>query len=66
VLTTHILPAQAWTDGYYDVLGPRARQMLDHPDDAVRALAADTLREIEIFEQSAESYGYVFYVGQRT
>ena len=66
VLTTHTLPAQAWTDGYYDVLGPRARQMLDHPDAAVRALAADTLREIEIFEQSDGSYGYVFYVGQRT
>ena len=66
VLTTHTLPPQAWTDGYYDVLRPRARQMLDHPDPAVRALAADTLREIEIFEQSAGSYGYVFYVGQRT
>jgi len=66
VLATHTLPPQAWTDGYYDVLGPRARQMLDHSEPAVRALAADTLREIEIFEQSAGSYGYVFYVGQRT
>ncbi len=66
VLTTHTLPPQAWTDGYYDVLGPRARQMLDDPDPAVRALAADTLREIETFEQSDGSYGYVFYVGQRT
>ena len=66
VLTTHTLPPQAWTDGYYDVLGLRARQMLDHTDPAVRALAADTLREIEIFEQSDGSYGYVFYVGQRT
>jgi trans-aconitate methyltransferase len=65
VLTTHTLPAQAWTDGYYDVLGPRARQMLDHADLAVRELAADTLREIEIFQQSEGSYGYVFYVGQR-
>ena len=65
VLTTHALPAQAWTDGYYDVLGPRARQMLDHSDPAVRALAADTLREIDIFEQSDGSYGYVLYVGQR-
>ncbi len=65
VLTTHTLPAQAWTDGYYDILGPRARQMLQHPDAAVRGLAADTLREIEIFQQSEGSYGYVFYVGQR-
>jgi hypothetical protein len=66
VLTTHTLPPHAWTAGYYDVLGPRARQMLDHPDAAVRDLAADTLREIEIFQQSAGSYGYVFYVAQRS
>jgi cyclopropane fatty-acyl-phospholipid synthase-like methyltransferase len=65
VLTTHTLPPQAWTDGYYDVLGPRARQMLDHSDVAVRELAADTLREIEIFERSDGGYGYVFYVAQR-
>jgi trans-aconitate methyltransferase len=65
VLTTHILPAQAWTEGYYDVLGPRARLMLEHSDAKVRELAADTLREIEIFEQADGSYGYVFYVGQR-
>ena len=65
VLTTHTLPPQAWTDGYYDVLGPRAQEMLDHPDASVRALAADTLREIEIFQQSDDSYGYVFYVAQR-
>jgi trans-aconitate methyltransferase len=65
VLTTHTLPAKAWTEGYYEVLGPRAQQMLDHADAAVRELAADTLREIEIFQHSEGSYGYVFYVGQR-
>lgn len=66
VLTTHTLPPEAWTAGYYDVLGPRARQMIDHPDASVRALAAETLQEIEIFRQSDESYGYVFYVAQRS
>jgi hypothetical protein len=65
VLATHTLPAPAWVDGYYDVLGPRARQMLEHPDAVVRALAADTLQEIEIFQQADDSYGYVFYVAQR-
>ena len=65
VLATHTLPPHAWVDGYYDVLGPRARQMLDHPDAAVRALAAHTLQEIEVFQQSDASYGYVFYVAQR-
>ncbi len=65
VLATHTLPPQAWVTGYYDVLGPRARQLLDHPEASVRALAADTIREIEIFQQSDDSYGYVFYVAQR-
>lgn len=65
VLATHTLPPQAWTDGYYDVLGPRARQMLDHSEAAVRELAADTLKEIEVFGASEGSYGYVFYVAQR-
>lgn len=65
VLTTHTLPPQAWTEGYYDALEPRARQMLDHPDAAVRSLAAETLQEIEIFQRSDGSYGYVFYVARR-
>jgi cyclopropane fatty-acyl-phospholipid synthase-like methyltransferase len=65
VLATHTLPPQACVASYYDVLGPRARQLLDHQETSVRALAADTLREIEIFQQCDESYGYVFYVTQR-
>jgi SAM-dependent methyltransferase len=64
-LATHTLPREAWVDGYYDVLGPRARSLLDHPDAAVRAFAAETLREVEVFERSEESYGYVFYALQR-
>jgi trans-aconitate methyltransferase len=66
VLGTHTLPRQAWVEGYYDILGPRARGMLDHPDASVRELAVGTLQEIEIFEQSGNSYGYVFFIAQRT
>ena len=65
VLTTHTLPRRAWVDGYYDTLGPRAKALLDHPDAAVRDFAAETMREIEVFDQSEDSYGYVFYVLQR-
>jgi cyclopropane fatty-acyl-phospholipid synthase-like methyltransferase len=65
VLTTHTLPGQAWVDGYYDVLAPRARTLLNHPDAAVRDFAAETVREIEVFDRSEDSYGYVFYVLQR-
>jgi SAM-dependent methyltransferase len=64
-LTTHTLPRRAWVDGYYDVLAPRAKALLDHPDHAVRAFAAETVREIEAFECSEGSYGYVFYVLRR-
>lgn len=51
-------------DGYYDILKPRAKALLDHPDAAVRALAAETMREIDVFDRSEGSYGYVVYVLQ--
>ena len=65
VLTTHALPRQAWVDGYYDVLASRAKGLLDHPNLSVRDFASETVREIEVFERSEDSYGYVFYVLQR-
>jgi cyclopropane fatty-acyl-phospholipid synthase-like methyltransferase len=64
VLATHTLPDNAWVDGYYDVLEPRAKALLDHPDAAVRDFAAETVREISVFDRSEGSYGYVFYVLQ--
>lgn len=65
VLTTHTLPREAWVQGYYDLLEPRAKALINHPDAAVRAFAVETVKEIEIFHASEESYGYVFYVLQR-
>jgi len=65
VLATHGLPRQAWIDGYYDVLAPRANALLEHSDDAVRSFAAETIKEIEVFECSENSYGYVFYSLER-
>jgi SAM-dependent methyltransferase len=65
VLTTYTLPNEAWVEGYYDVLGPRAKALLDHKDPSVRDFAAETVKEIEIFERSEGSYGYVFYALQR-
>jgi hypothetical protein len=50
VLATHILPRHAWVDGYYDILRPRAKALLDHPDAAVRDFAAETVREINVFD----------------
>lgn len=65
VLTTHTLSSEAWVDGYYDILEPRAAALASHCDPAVRDFAVETLREIEIFRASAGSYGYVFWVLQR-
>ena len=65
LLTTYTLPRQAWVDGYYDILAPRAKALLDHPAPSVRDFAAETVREIEVFQCSEDSYGYVFYVLQR-
>ena len=52
-------------EGYYDVLEPRAKSLVDHPDASVRDFAVETIKEIEIFRRSEDSYGYVFYVLQR-
>ena len=65
VLATHTLPRQAWVDDYDDVLGPRAKALLDHPAPAIRDFAAETVREIEVFKASEGSYGYVFFALQR-
>jgi trans-aconitate methyltransferase len=65
VLETYTLPAEAWVDGYYDVLEPRARALVDHPDAAVKEMALETISEIETFARSESSYGYVFLVLRR-
>ena len=65
VLATYTLPKEAWIEGYYDVLEPRAKALIDHPDSSVRDFAVETIKEIEVFESSEGSYGYVFYVLQR-
>jgi SAM-dependent methyltransferase len=64
-LGTHVLPPEAWVEGYYDVLESRALALLDHGDEDVRAFAEATLEEIEVFRVSDASYGYVFYMLQR-
>ena len=64
-LITHTLPATAWVEGYYDLLGPRAHTLLSHEDPAAREAASDIVKEIQIFEQAEGSYGYVFFALER-
>ncbi len=65
VLDTYTLPGEAWVEGYYDILAPRAKALADHADSDVADFARATLEEIEIFRISEGSYGYVFYTLQR-
>jgi hypothetical protein len=65
LLATYTLPRETWVEGYYDILGPRAEALLSHADAAVRDLAAETVKEIDAFASSQDSYGYVFFVLQR-
>lgn len=65
LLDTYTLPREAWIEGYYDVLEPRAKALTSHSDPAVREFARETVREIEVFAASDESYGYVFYLLRR-
>jgi cyclopropane fatty-acyl-phospholipid synthase-like methyltransferase len=66
IFNTYTLPKEAWVEDYYDILEPSAKSLMNHSDIAVRELAAETLKEIETFRVSEDSYGYVFYVLQRS
>lgn len=65
VLATLTLLRETWVDGYDDILGPRARVLLDHPDETVRRFAAETIEEIRAFGCSEDGYRYIFYVLQK-
>ncbi|NMG73640.1 class I SAM-dependent methyltransferase [Aromatoleum diolicum] len=62
VIATHLLSKAAWIDGYYDKLEPLAKSLLQHPEQAVRNFADQTLKGIRIFDSAEGNYGYVFYV----
>jgi SAM-dependent methyltransferase len=66
IFNTYTLPKEAWLKDYYDILEPRAKSLVKHSDVVVRDFAIDTLKEIEAFKISEDSYGYVFYVLQRS
>jgi SAM-dependent methyltransferase len=66
IFNTYTLPKEAWVKDYYDILEPRAKSLINHSDGGVRDFAVETLKEIETFKISEDSYGYVFYLLQRT
>jgi SAM-dependent methyltransferase len=66
LFNSYTLPNEAWVKDYYDILDPRAKSLVNHSDVAVRNFAIETIKEIETFKIAEDSYGYVFYVLQRS
>jgi trans-aconitate methyltransferase len=66
IFNIHALPKEAWVKDYYDILEPRAKSLVRHSEIAVRDFAIETLREIGTFKNAQDSYGYVFFVLQRS
>ena len=66
IFNIYALPKEAWIKDYYDILEPRAKTLVRHSDIAVRDFAVETLKEIGTFKSAQDSYGYVFFVLQRS
>lgn len=65
IFNIYTLPEKAWIDDYYEILGSRAKSLINHADVAVRELALETVKEIDAFRCSEGTYGYVFFVLRR-
>ncbi|HEV7735705.1 MAG TPA: class I SAM-dependent methyltransferase [Candidatus Binatia bacterium] len=59
---TFTLPASAWWESYYAPLAARIAVLRPDADDALRAVIADTEREIDLWIDHGGAYGYVFYL----
>jgi SAM-dependent methyltransferase len=66
IFNIYALPKEAWVKDYYDILEPRAKSLVRHSDIAVRDFAVEALREIGTFKKAQDSYGYVFFILQRS
>jgi len=62
-----VMPSSAWTDEYYDPMQARIYALKrQYANDAeVLAVLDACAEEIRVFESSASSYGYAFFVMQR-
>jgi len=65
IFNLYTLPEKAWIGDYYEILGSRAKSLINHADVGVRDLALQTIKEIDAFRCSGGSYGYVFFVLRR-
>ena len=64
VLDTFPLPRSAW-DAYYAPLLQRIEHLRPTADAALREVISETEREVHLWRQHGDSYGYVFYLLRR-
>jgi len=56
------LPPEAWWDEYYIPLEQRMARLAPAADPELAATIAETRREIDLYRNCGDSYGYVFYL----
>jgi len=66
VLDCFTLPVSAWWDDYYGPLERRLASLREHTSGADRAAIESTQSEIDLYRSHAPTYGYVFFVLQRS
>ena len=66
IFNTYTLPNKAWVEDYYDILEHHAKSLVSHWNVGVRNFAIETLKEIDAFKIAEDSYGYVFFILQRS
>jgi len=64
VQDTFVLQPEAWWEGYYGPLEARAKRLAElvQGDTALSAVLEETRRELALWREHGESYGYVFYL----
>jgi len=62
VLGIHRLPSKAWWDNYYEPLRKNIESFKNSDDDIMQLVISETEKEIKIFEEYEEFYGYSFYI----
>lgn len=62
VLATRRLPDTAWWENYYGPLQARMADLAPHATGVLAAVIDDTRKEIDLFREHGDRYGYTFYV----
>jgi SAM-dependent methyltransferase len=66
VIDHFTLPPAAWWDDYYLPLEERMARRAPDADPALAAVIDESRHEIELYRRHGDSYGYVFYLLQRS